>query len=217
MANLKTVVDVGSFDKMGINDIESVVFRGKEGEVDSQRSYMQALSYLETSKRFRENPTYSKVAFKDYLAHRFNMKFVDYSTMKTIYIQYPEEAAKHGVGFIVEVQKLVGKKKLPEALQAIADTQKERKRTLPLDKKREIVSKMAPESEQARVNWKAMYEEAKHTIEQLTHEVEERRQAMQEMDFRIQALKEENRDLKAKGSPKRTTGVKRYQRESRVQ
>ena len=217
MSTIKTAIDANAFDKMGINDIESVVFQGKAGEVDSQRSYMQALSYLEQSKRFRENPTYAKTGFKDYLSHRFNMKFGDYTTMKTIYIQYPEEAAKHGVGFIVEVQKMVGKKKLPEALQAIADTQKERKKSLPLDKKREIVSKMAPESDQARVNWKAMYEEAKYQIEQLNLEIAERKATMRDMEFHLQALKEENRALKAKNTPKRNTSVKRYQREARVQ
>lgn len=214
MSGEKKLLDVATFERMDIHDLEILVFNGRGDEVDAQRRYVATLAYLRNSKRYRENPTYAKSNFKEYLEGRFNIKHKQFEEMEAIYIAYPEEAQKYGVGQVLKAQKTAGKKALPKIFEALEAKQQKQKKPLSAKQATAVIETFIPiPKEGERTNWKQLYDQAQARVEELEFENKALHTHIQEYEFENQKLKELVAELQAQlkttQRAKRTTPVRR--------
>jgi len=173
------------FKEMGIEAIEAIVENEMNAEVDAQRTFINALHYLQTSKRYKENRVYGKSTFREYLKMRFNMPQSRYEEMKRVYVSFANEAEEHGVGFVSDVVKKCGSVGAIKVFDALKEEQAARKKPISMKRKHDIVAQYTPSDvmKSERNDWRGSY----------LLEVEKNRKLMMklaEKDEQIERLKE---------------------------
>lgn len=96
------------YGSMSVTDIESVVQDNIAGQASAYRAYIEALAYLEHTRKYKQSKGYAKATFDTYLKHRFNITPSRYYHARKIYCQFPDEADWLGVGFLFTVQQKCG-------------------------------------------------------------------------------------------------------------
>lgn len=96
------------YDTLSVPEVENVVSENIKGQAASYRKYIEALAYLEHSRRYKESEGYAKATFDSYIRHRFGLMPNQYYAARKIYCQFPDEAEWLGVGFLTEVQRKCG-------------------------------------------------------------------------------------------------------------
>lgn len=169
------------YDNLDICTIENHAANCREHSRQQEKAFILRLFYLESTKRFRENPAFRKATWADYLQRKWNMSVNQYMKLRMAWIAYEEFSEQHGPGTVAKVVQECGAKKTPEVIKAI---QKEAPQApIKQEALQKIIEKhREPVIQRSNTDWKAMYQVKVAEIER--------------RDRIIKALQAENLELK---------------------
>ena len=99
------------YDGKKIGEIEREIEQNRGISFEARRAMIEAISYLKTSSRFKENSQYLKSSFETYLKGQYNMRLGTFLENERAVIHYPEVAKRYGIGLVAKVYRECGPKK----------------------------------------------------------------------------------------------------------
>ncbi len=100
------------YDQKSITEIEQEMDKAKSLSLESRRDFIKTLFYLDSTKRFRENPTYKKATFAVYIGYRFHLRMGTYQKEKVAFLAHEEQAMTYGPGLVNKVRTECGPTKV---------------------------------------------------------------------------------------------------------
>jgi hypothetical protein len=152
------------YDEKNVAEVEKDVDHFKKHSRSAEKSMIETLHYLETTERFKENPTYKNSTFSEYIMDRFCIRHTTYMNLRMAFHNYREESLKYGPGFIASIKEKCGTTKIKTVLDEIKVADKKAKDPITRKKMDVIVKKhlrSKPKKKQgceSPVDWKAKYE-----------------------------------------------------------
>lgn len=146
------------YDRQPLVAVESVARQYQTVEVDAHRNLVNVLSYLEHTRRYKENKTFARASFETYLQTRWNLPYRTYQESKTAYLRHPEMTERYGIGVVVNALRRCGLDRLPDLELAIEDAEITSGAPLDLEDLEALVLAFTkPVAKRAVVDWKAKY------------------------------------------------------------
>jgi len=134
-----------SYNKKTLFDIENIISTSRESAVNFQVDFYNALFYLESTKRFREDPLFKKAQFKDYLENKWNESFNRYFYVRHAVLGFPKESAELGFPIVAKViRKCNDALIVPKVLKEIRDVVDKTNPPQFFDKVNEIIDTYNP-------------------------------------------------------------------------
>lgn len=173
-----------------ISEIEKEITAKNELSLEARKTAIFALRYLETTGRYKENPTYKKSSFADYLMGYHAIRETTYREAFRAFDKFEAETVKYGVGLISKILKVCGAKKERQVIEEIKKTDEALKNPIQRDRIKIIINKHAKPTPAAKPGYKALY-----VAEMRKHEVTRRRYKealadLKEAKRQIEKLKE---------------------------
>jgi len=163
------------YDSKPIADIEAAIRACQSDELTAHRKYIGILAYLEHTGRFKENPVYAKADFDIYLRECFDISMTKFRESKLLYVKFPDQAEKYGIGFVSRAAKQCGQDKLPIIFNALRREENKRSTPVSSEVKDAILDAHARPKKVIRyINWEARYREAAEEIQVLRAELAEK-------------------------------------------
>lgn len=172
------------YDSRPLTAIEKTARDYQSIEVDAHRHLISVLSYLEHTRRYREDPAFSTSDFDKYLRSRFDMAYTRYSEGKTAYIRYPDLTTTYGVGFVTDAARRCGLDRMDDLAFAIREYDISEADLSAADLETLVAIYAKPKEKQKRTDWKSKYLA-------LAEETNVLRSEMDEKDAEIVRLREE--------------------------
>ena len=149
------------YDSVSITNIETSIHALQAAETDSHRQYIAALFYLEHTSRYKDNKAYAHADFDTYIREVFNLSPLKYRESKLLYVKFPVEAEKYGVGYVARAAKRCGSDKLPAVFNCLRREEAKRKTPVSSEVKDAILDANAkPRPRVSYINWQERYNEA---------------------------------------------------------
>lgn len=173
-----------------INEIEKEVTASNELSLEARKTAIFALRYLEITGRYKENPTYKKSSFADYLMGYYAMRENTYRESFRAFDKFEDETVKYGVGLISKIFRACGAKKERKVIDEIKKTDLALKNPIQRSKIKTIIAKYAKPTPPAKPGYKALY-----VAERRKHEVTQQR--YKETLIELKEAREQIKKLKA--------------------
>jgi hypothetical protein len=153
----KAKTEQSKFTNMNIKELETHVETFVAFARSAHAEMVAVLLYLKTSGRYKENKTYERSTFYDYLSDRFGISKNAYMNMQRSYAKYPQETKELGSGIVCMALDICGPLKAKKALQKMIEINAKTK--ISRAKMLQIIRENAiPRIEKKNVDWRAMYE-----------------------------------------------------------
>ncbi len=107
------------YDGKSLKEIEEAITGFKLASYENRQSFILALYYLCFTDRYREDKTYKKAEFNDYLFGRWVLRPTTYHNEKIACLNFPEMSKRHGPGVITKIKKSCGADKVHMVLNKI--------------------------------------------------------------------------------------------------
>lgn len=181
------------YDMKPLAHIESVAQGFHVAEVNAHRLLLSILSYLEHTRRYREDPAFATADFESYLKSRFDMTYARYSLGKTAYIRYPELTQAHGVGFVTDAARRCGLDRMDDLVAAIKALD-----SATAEELEALVAAFArPQERQTRTDWKSKYLALAEETEQLRRDMDLRDAEISRLKKDLDAARNANRTIES--------------------
>lgn len=132
------------YDGKKIDDIETEIKDNKTLSIEARKVAIFALSYLRITGRHKENPTYRKSNFFNYLFDYYNIREHTFREAEKAFLNYPEESVKYGVGLIAKIGRMCSDSvQTRKAIKDIVNADKELKTPIKREKIDSILNKYA--------------------------------------------------------------------------
>jgi len=146
------------YDGLPLSEIETAIHALQAAEMDSHRQYIAALFYLEHTGRYKDNKAYAKADFETYIREVFNLSPQKYRESRLLYVKFPVEAEKYGVGYVARAAKRCGADKLPTIFNALKREEKKRQTPVSSEVKDAILDANArPKPTITYIDWQERY------------------------------------------------------------
>lgn len=129
-----------AYDYMKIEGLEESICDVRDLRERTHKTLITVLYYLERTKRYKENKAFAKSSFAVYLRDRFNISESEYRRSRMAYVSFPDEAEKHGVGFVSRVVSRCSAADAPKVFKSIDKLQKDRKTTVTINDREDILA-----------------------------------------------------------------------------
>jgi hypothetical protein len=131
------------YDGKTIGEIEKGAGDDYTLSTEARRNFIQVLFYLQQTERFRQNKKYKEVGFTYYLRDRWNLTLTAYYREKFVFLNFPAEAERHGVGTVARIHRKckAGVEGTKKVLDLIDKEEKKAKKPLPAAKVDKIINK----------------------------------------------------------------------------
>lgn len=151
-----------------IGEIEKEITTKNELSLEARKTAIFALRYLEITGRYKENPTYKKSSFTDYLMGYFAIRETTYRDAFRAFDKFESETVKYGVGLISKILRTCGAKKEKQVIEEIKKTDLALKNPIQRDKIKTIIDKHAKPTPPAAPGYKTLYaaEVRRHKVTQ---------------------------------------------------
>lgn len=148
------------YDTLSITDLERKVVELSALSRESMREMYTLLEYLRTSSRYKENPSYKKATFWQYIEDIFTIREGTYRENSRAFTKFPEYAVEYGVGIVAKVDRLCGGAKVSKVMDEIKRENLSHKKPLSRSSVENIIQKYraTPRISKTITDWKAMYE-----------------------------------------------------------
>jgi len=172
-----------------INEIEKEIIAKNQLSLEARKSAIFALRYLETTGRYKENPTYKKSSFTDYLMGYFAIRETTYRDAFRAFDKFEDETVKYGVGLISKVLRTCGAKKEKRVIEEIKKADKALKNPIQRDKIKTIINKYAKPTPPTKPGYKALYVAERRLTERLTAQLKDALAVNARLVARVEKLK----------------------------
>lgn len=185
-------VPITPYDTLSITDLERKVVELSTLSRESMREMYVLLEYLRTSSRYKENPSYKKATFWQYIEDIFTIREGTYRENSRAFTKFPEYAVEYGVGIVAKIDKLCGGAKVSKVIDEIKRENISHKKPLSRSSVENIIQKYraTPKISKTITDWKSMYE-----AEKLAHD--ETRKSLKISVARVNELNAQILKLKA--------------------
>ena len=177
------------YDKRKIGEIEKEIKTKNELSLIARKDAVFALRYLELSGRWKENPTYKKSSFKEYLMGYYSIREGSYREQLRAFTKFEDEALKYGVGIIGKVLRDCGAKKEKLVVEEIKKADKALKNPIQRAKIDTIIKKYAKPKPAAQPGYKSLYIAERRKNERLMENLTETRKENIKLKAQIEKLK----------------------------
>jgi len=113
--------------KMTIAEIETLARGSADSYKKHWKDFLNIMSYIERTRRWRENPDFAKTSFDTYIHDVYGVSYSRYYNDKMVYVRYPEEAGVYGPAPLVYTERRLGKGKIPEIIDKAEKIRKKEK------------------------------------------------------------------------------------------
>ena len=128
------------YDGKSLNEIEKDIDSFSNTSHENRKAFIQAVYYLETTTRWKEDTRYKATPFKDYILERHNLRDGTYRKEKWAFMKYAKEAkALGGVGVILKMKQVCSDKAVPTVLKKIKVLERNAKRPLDRDQINSVI------------------------------------------------------------------------------
>lgn len=183
------------YDAIPLSEIETTIHALQSSEMDSHRQYIAALSYLEHTGRYKDNKAYAKADFETYIREVFNLSPQKYRESRLLYVKFPAEAEKYGVGYVARAAKLCGADKLPTIFNALKREESKRKVPVSSEVKDAILDANArPKPVITYINWQERYRQAAEENGALKVELAEKERQIEKLQAALKIAKNQGRE-----------------------
>lgn len=170
------------YDGKQIDEIESIATATQNSANTARREFVEILFYLRHTKRYRENPQYSKATFGAYIRGVYMMSETTFEQERKMYICFASETKKFGPGVVSKAVKRLGATKAVKVLKRLPqNTRIERINT--------VIESEAPKKKPAPAADIRTRDQLLSEIESLKADVRERDRIIAERDEQIAKLK----------------------------
>jgi hypothetical protein len=107
------------YDTVSIENLEEICKRFTTKAADYRSEFILSLYYLERTKRYKENPIYTKSSFEIYINNLFNLRYSTYKKERFAFISFPDLAKKWGPGLIDKIRHKCGAGKVVDVVNLI--------------------------------------------------------------------------------------------------
>jgi len=121
-----------------ISELETTARDFLKNHHEQRAQFIEILSYLHLTNRFRENTRYRNSSFNEYIKDKFNMLYTTYTNERFAYLKYPEQTEEYGSGLIIKIRKDCGVDKVDKVIETMKVEEGNKKTPL----KREFISKI---------------------------------------------------------------------------
>ena len=183
-----------NLNPLPISEILALGDAAKDKWITAQKDFYLILAYLDRTKRYKEDPQYRDASFDTFLRTRYGMTYTTYSETRVVLFDYPDEAEKHGPGFVRKVIKKAGRAKAKKVFEDIDKAAGSRKRPLKTADKEAVLGRHTlpkPETtkrEAPRNDWELAFKQAHRRAEELQAQV-------RDLEDQKKVMLKENRKL----------------------
>lgn len=184
------------YDALPLSEIETTIHALQSSEMDSHRQYIAALSYLEHTGRFKDNATYARADFETYIQEVFNLSPQKFRESKLLYVKFPVEAEKYGVGYVAKAAKVCGTDKLPAIFNALK--REEVKSNAPVSAKVKdtvLDANARPRPVVTYINWQERYRQVAEENNVLRAELAEKEKQIAKLQAALDRAKQQGAGL----------------------
>jgi hypothetical protein len=183
------------YDSKPITQIEKEIRENNAQAHDFKAKMVEALIYLKSSDRYRENLLYRKSNFETYLLGEFNMKLATLNASFKAYNTYPEECKWYGVGLVAKVGRDCGPVRAKKVFKEIEKTSGKLKTPIDRQKINKIIEKhakprLAKPPAKTRVEYKQLYEQEREKRKKLQEQYNQAMNELKKAHVQIDQLKE---------------------------
>lgn len=185
------------YDKKPLADIEQSLDKAKSVSLESRRDFIKTLFYLDSTKRFRENPAYKKATFAVYIGYRFHLRLGTYQKEKIAFLANEKQTMVYGPGLVNKVRTECGPTKVDLVFSKISPEDSVQK----IEKIIRTYAKPKAEKkkEKARTEIPSVIEQSLRTRNlELEKLVEEKDEQIAKLKITVARLKEEKAELQSR-------------------
>ena len=183
------------FDKKSITELEEAVRANLSTQKNSIIEATKVLTYLRTTKRYKENKRYAKEKFEAYLEDLFGVRMGTFREW-TRTLPFEAEARTFGVGLVSKALRQCGPVGAKKALTEVSKLEEVRKeKIIPREKIEQIIVKnqdprrMAAYERKVLTDWKAMYVQEKTAHDATKKLLAQARARIAELNEQVEKLK----------------------------
>jgi hypothetical protein len=93
------------YDGKSVTELEKDASDNHQLSTQSRKEFIQVMFYFQQTERFRQIEKFKKSDFASYLRDRWNMTMSQYHNERNIFLNFPAEAEKYGVGIISRIRR----------------------------------------------------------------------------------------------------------------
>lgn len=175
------------YDGVPIEILEESAKSCNESHNKQRMQFIEILTYLDMTKRFRENPRYRTSSFSEYISDIYNLRVATYLNERYAFLKFPVQSATRGPGVITAIKRICGAEKVDIVVKHIeeADIKKTPLKREQISKIIKKYAKLPSPAKQKRVTEKSKL----RNHEQLIYQMKEMRKADESKDEQINKLK----------------------------
>lgn len=181
------------YDKKSLAHVESVAQGFHAAEVNAHRHLLSILSYLEHTRRYREDAQFAAADFECYLKSRYDMTYSSYSLSKTAYIRYPDVTEAYGVGFVTDAARRCGLDRMEDLVHVIREYDVSEADLSPEDLEVFVQTFAKPKEKQKRTDWKSKYLALAEETNQLRADMDARDAEIARLESALKEARAANR------------------------